>query len=360
MPHLLEAMAHRIAALLLLTVALLVVAVGWSAIHLADTDASDDGVANPWNASTLTVAVDAPPHDPRNYTRFVANTTAYWEQHDASYGDYQVNYAVSPDAANPDIIARFRSDVACNGTGAGCSFTLHGTGTAQEPEFVRVTTRYTADWTRRILRHEFGHLLGIDHGESPMPIMGEDLEHAMPRSLPWGRDRVTVYANLTAPRSRLHVEDPTSRVERLRRIDPRERRVYRDELRDSLEALGRVTETRFVVVDDRSRADVVVGLRFGFVGTSDGDAVPLEPGGDGWSLASRGRTDRFLNETGAKRVSTYHVEVGVRAPPEAFAWHVGHWLSRAIDGERVDRPAALAPDVDPSTRRAWPDGSHGT
>lgn len=53
------------------------------------------------------------------------------------------------------------------------------------------------------MKHEFGHVLGIEHGEEPMPLMNESgaatylsKPNATNRSLAWENSTLSVYVDL--------------------------------------------------------------------------------------------------------------------------------------------------------------------
>ena len=49
-------------------------------------------------------------------TGSVADALEYWERHDAAYGRYQVDYALQPTAAHPDVVVKYVTDVAACGS----------------------------------------------------------------------------------------------------------------------------------------------------------------------------------------------------------------------------------------------------
>jgi hypothetical protein len=160
---------------------------------------------DPWlGPGSVTVGVDAV--DGRNYTPLVRDALSYWE--DASEADawYSVDFQIDNDAVHPDIQVTFVNNVQrCENEGEGY---VLGCADLLEPQYapvgqarVEIALGYTNASMRDTLRHEFGHLHGIDHGEEPMPLMAAfnaDAERlpatdAVDRALGWETAALQLY-----------------------------------------------------------------------------------------------------------------------------------------------------------------------
>jgi hypothetical protein len=163
----------------------------------AETPTGEDGgpgfettPSNPWGTETLTVGVEHSAGPWRNVTGLVAETLDYWERNVAEYGAYGVGFELRPNASNPDIVVNYAEDISVCGTtsmdgGVGFAPVISDASPPDPPESICVRQGFTDASTRHILKHEFGHLLGISHGEPPTDLMDVDYEYlSIPRPTP--------------------------------------------------------------------------------------------------------------------------------------------------------------------------------
>lgn len=134
---------------------------------------------NPFEQSNVTVAITGSP-DYMNATREVRSALDYWESGEGNkYSDYDVNFILEPNASDARVTVEFKESIYCDYTitadNAGCASVLNNDTTADQTENVEIMSGYSNNSTQQILRHEFGHLYGLEHGEEPMPLMSEEM-----------------------------------------------------------------------------------------------------------------------------------------------------------------------------------------
>src|SRR5699024_7735653 len=127
---------------------------------------------NPYPSGNLTVAIDGGAD--RAFAPLVHEAAAYWETHDERYLDYRVNVTVAPNASDPDIRASFVPALSRCGQvehAAGCSPEVTNPTQTAGTIDIRVLDNLSNDSTVRVLEHEFGHALGLGHGDAPQDVM---------------------------------------------------------------------------------------------------------------------------------------------------------------------------------------------
>ena len=126
---------------------------------------------------TVTVGITYITGGDRNITPLVQEAIDYWMKHDDQYGDYTTDWVVKPDADNPDVVILFVDTIVKCGFGPnqdyyiGCTNLLSTDRSANTPVQVEIAAGYNDESTINTIKHEFGHLYGLEHGEEPMPLM---------------------------------------------------------------------------------------------------------------------------------------------------------------------------------------------
>lgn len=298
---------------------------------------------NPWRSETVTVAVRNGVNQSRDVTPLVDETLAYWNEHADEYGDYSVEFVSTPNARGADVTVELVPRISeCGDHDAestvGCAALLESGTVADRPERVAVVAGYTNDSTREILRHEFGHLLGIEHGEEPMPTMKALSKHtylsqpdATSRTLPWRSSDLSVYVDG-------------------RNWTTLERRHAREQVEHALQyyedgAEGHVpANVTFELTENESAANVVISWPDSLPCTSRGDHSGSC--GNIWGYSTD--ADEAL-----EYYSTLSIRLG-RVDHEAIGWHVGYWLASGF-GLTDDElpPPWVDPDYETSHGEWW-------
>jgi hypothetical protein len=246
----------------------------------------------------------------RNVTGLVAETLDYWERNDAQYAAYEVGFELRPDASNPDIVVNYVSDISACGTtsrdgGVGFAPVISESTPPDPPESICVRQGFTEASTRHILKHEFGHLLGISHGQPPNDLMAVDYEYT---SLPRPTSRVLSADAVNSPVT-VYVDRSTIYARRDYVAQQQLNYTFRYYERNAnLVSNGPVDVT---LVENRTDADIV----FSF---------PQSPS------CTRERVGSCA-EIETQRDGSHQYRVKITTTHEdTYGWHAGYWLGIAL------------------------------
>lgn len=291
---------------------------------------------DPWPGSPTVVAIDATATDGRPVEGLVADALAYWARNDDRYADYTTTFVLRPNATDPDVVVEFVPNLtACgadhNETTVGCAPVLSTQALADRPTTVRVETGYTNASTTLILKHEFGHVLGLDHSDEPTLLMVAWTDRlqtfpqpdATDRALPWNDATLSVYVDrATLPGSDAQIDRQIGAA----------MAYYNGGADGYVPAELSLTRT-----DDRAAADIVVTGRDLDRQSNEtllGESVDTDPA-----------IEYYTHQT---------ILIDTDLDPATLGWHVGFYLGDSLVAP--DRIADLPPPFDdPRTddRREW-------
>ncbi|WP_254543656.1 hypothetical protein [Halomarina pelagica] len=297
---------------------------------------------NPWRSAVVVVGINNSVNDSRSFEPHVRRALDYWAGEGTEHGDYEVTFVLEPAAADPDVEVRFvasiphcgvEDDGGGDGTTLGCAPVLNEGTRATPPEVVRIAGGYNDTSTVRVLRHEFGHLLGIEHGEPPFPVMNESFDasrlpepNASDRRRPWKPDALRLYVDAAN-----HSADRDALAEQARGALS----YYEQGAEGTLE-----TNVTFGLVENRSAANVVVTF-----------PESLDCENEAGSCAQTYGVDTD-NDGAIEYYTRLRIQiVGIDA--EAVGWHVGANLATifGLDGEET--PPAFVDAGYEDRRREW-------
>jgi len=304
------------------------------------TTDGEQAVENPWGKQTVTVAVRNEVNQSRTLDPLVDQTLAYWNDEGSEYANYNVTFVRATDGRDPDIVVELVGQITeCEDedtdSTVGCAPLLDQQDVPEDPARVEVVAGYSNESTETILRHEFGHVLGIEHGEEPMPTM-KAISSFRYLSQPDLADRAVPWQNSTLA---VHVDVST--------LPGHDREDAREQVRHALEyyesgADGAVpSNVSFQRTSNRSAADVRISFPDDAFDCGD---ERLREGSCGYS---------WVYDTDTDDAPEYFADYEIRVrglDTDAIGWHVGYWLSDAMGLGEDGRPAPFV-DADYDDRR---------
>jgi hypothetical protein len=164
---------------------------------------------HPFAGETVTVTVDGTDRE----RALVDGALDYWAANGDEYAGFSVDFRVLDGAATPAdgaaVDVRFRETVDCGDSdySAGCAPRLNASTGVDRPAPVQIQRGLADDATRLVVRHEAGHLLGLDHDDRPQAVMAHETNlatlprpNASERPVPWNDTTLTVAIdNTTVP-----------------------------------------------------------------------------------------------------------------------------------------------------------------
>lgn len=285
---------------------------------------------NPWGTATLTVAVAG--DDPEQVAA-VREAAAWWSNSSERYAGYPMTFVVDADAEDPDVVVTFVANVSdCGHAGddvVGCAPLVTSDVAPDRPANVTIETGLSHNSTVRVVKHEFGHLLGLTHDDAPRDIMAASATlttaartNATERAFPWADANFTVYVDATGSGDPATVRDQVGHA----------LAYYADG------APGMPDNLTFTRVENRSEAEIVVEV---------GDAC----GSSGSCLATSGVDpdgDGAIEEYRRLTITIQDLDV------DAVGWHVGNWLAYGFGAENVsERPPPFRNATYEERRSDW-------
>ena len=286
------------------------------------TATTDDTLSadNPWNQEIVPVRINDSADDGRNTTALTVQTIDYWNANIERYTDFEYRFVLAEDPDDARFEVQFKESVdSCDDHDtdvAGCATRLSEGRTARDLEVAEVQSSGSNTGVLGTTRHEFGHLVGLNHSDEPLDLMAQgyegDIRDATDRPFPWYGDT-------------LHVAVEPDAIDG----DPD---VIREQVRHAVEyydagAAGTVPADVDVVVSDEPDFAEVVVTNDSERGCSAGD------GSQG--LFSLRNLDTDEQAELYTRTTVCIGPVG----EDAVGWHTGYWLGSAFGleaGERAD------------------------
>jgi hypothetical protein len=141
---------------------------------------------HPYENDVLTVAVAASLDTHPKLGPAIEVATTYWETHAPRFADFPVSYSFEPNAPEPDVVVRPVETIDHCGEHsgrsiAGCAPRVTMETVRPDPATVRIEAGLEEPFLTRILKHEFGHTLGLDHQDEPQHVMSSEPETWVPQ-----------------------------------------------------------------------------------------------------------------------------------------------------------------------------------
>jgi len=270
---------------------------------------------DPWvTKDTVVVGITDQTESNRDFEPLVRDALEYWSN--STHGDYEVNWQVRPDAPQPDVMVSFEESITDCGfsistdSSLGCAPLLERTESTYDVLDVRIATGYTDNSTTSTIKHEFGHVLGLDHGEEPMPLMAaeydatrQSMTNATDRAISWERNVISVGV---APGV----------------------------------SSGTESQAEAVVEHLNSQDSQPENLTLNYVGTSNSSDIVIREDQSGECELEQGscRTIFGINLDADERLEYYTGgEIYLTSlEGETAGWHIGYWLDRIVSPTMTD------------------------
>lgn len=304
----------------------------WPTVTFSSTPTPDPYPSNHWDEEELVIAVSTNVTTDRDYVSMVREASEYWANHSERYAEYPMSFVVDPNASNPDVIVHITKNKTRCGTEhgefvMGCASKISQANSPDRPEIVEIKVGYSTNTTVDTIKHEFGHLLGIGHGEEPLPVMNASATsryysrlNITERGYPWRERNLTVAIDEESLRDQPMEFDKT--VSQIRHA-VQYFRAGKSGIKPDNVSLQLTNNT--------SAADILITFNDGL--EQDGSI------GQGYGYSND--TDESLEYR-----STYVIKI-TGLDEKAVGWHVGLWLSYALG---VDNQAGLP---DPFTNASY-------
>lgn len=177
----------------------------WPTVTFSPTPTPDPYPLNYWNEEELVVSVSSNVTTDREYVSMVREASEYWDNNSDEYAGYPVDFVVDRNVSNPDVIVHITTNITRCGTEhgeyvMGCASMISQEVPPDRPEPVEIKAGYSTNTTVGTIKHEFGHLLGIGHGEEPLPMMNASATsyryysrpNTTERGYPWWERNLTI------------------------------------------------------------------------------------------------------------------------------------------------------------------------
>ncbi len=300
-------------------------------------------VPNPWAKETLTVGIETDVNESRDFAPLVQEALDYWNEHNADYATYPAQFELDADASSPDILVRIQEEMRSCGRSysndhVGCADTLTQDDDVTPPARIDIEAGWDDPSTVTILKHEFGHLQGIAHGEAPMPLMNDTLPDIQRFPQPDLSAREWPWEDEETPRLTYYVASDEG--EQLTETERQQVAHAIDYFREGADR-SLAEDVTFVEAERAEYADVVI-----YVSHQEGICGAEFEGG---SCISTDRLD--TDRDGAPEFYDGASVMTAAADEDAVGWHVAYHLATLVGLTGEDRPDVLSPDASFAERR---------
>ena len=291
---------------------------------------------NPYESDPVVIGIENPTN--HSYLPLVEQAVAYWEGDASRYGEYTADYEIRHNVSEPDLRIKFTDEIYRCGNEIGDDIL----GCAPYPDSIKpyataevqIETSdkfvfYTNASVLETLKHEFGHLYGIEHGEEPMPLMEPKTAanltsqpNATEQAIPWPDNTIYIYVDKESFASSIS-DDIDKQVS--------------STIAWFNEGKG-ATPSNLTVerVERESEANIVIRS-----GNTPNDVRSTTNGIYGQDIDSDGALEYYTNMT---------VIIDPNVDSRDFGWHVGYWLDSVVNPGEASEPFE---DPKGGDRRDW-------
>jgi len=301
---------------------------------------ADPPTQNPWESDNITVRITHNPRD-RDYEPLIKESLRYWNQHLSALG-WEGEFSYNESVETPDVAVHILNEIEECGTERsskgeplmGCAPLYNQTGQARyNTDPVEIVGGLNNSSTVDVATHEFGHTLGLTHGDvDQWPIMNEttsvattERPNATDRSNPFEADRIAVYYNGSQ-----------------HRINDRERRELSEVWSYFNNGGSEIVPSNVSFEETNNKSKASVEVRF--VDDLDGGGISTAQW-YGYDPDADGAFETYDTAT---------IYIGSTVDQHDVAWHTGRWITYLFSSQEE---GALPDDLTTRsayTRRQWP------
>ena len=264
---------------------------------------------NPWSKDPIVVNISYETSVERSYAEQVRSAVGYWETRDDKYGNYTANWTVEPNASEADLTITVQDAIfSCgytiplNTTFIGCADTLNSRTYVRNTDITIVDGLVPSE-TTELLKHEFGHIYGRQHGQEPMPLMRAIEEEPAERLPPHDTGNVTYYIDHGSYDS--SEEDIGTQVEHALKYFESHNQHAPDNL-------------TFIKSNSKDDAEVVIERNTSVFSDSGGSTLVHYD---------------YLYELDGGEYRNLNMSIQTHlSDSETLGWHVGYWLGTVFSG----------------------------
>ena len=272
-----------------------------------------DGTNNPWSRDVIIVKVTNTTDSPRNFNEMARQAINHWNKN-MSELDFSGQFKLQTSDKQSNIEIKIVESVdSCgqenNPDAVGCAPHYSESGSATDTTTtVKIESGYKRDATKKIIKHEIGHTLGLKHNDADewevMEAEATTPEVTQPpateKENPWEKDTIKVY----------YSDNGTGELDSQITVDQLDSAIsYYNTEADILP-----DDVELKTTTNKKEAEIIIGFSNSIDGASVGDWSGYDPDKDG----------NLESYTNAK------VIINTKTNREKYGWHAGFWIGQTF------------------------------
>lgn len=154
--------------------------------HIRRGVASFTDRGHPYQNEVLTVGIAGERAPDATLAEAIEAATTYWEQHAPRFAGFPVSYSLDFEAPSPAVEIKSATEIDHCGDQhsasiAGCAPRVTAETVRPSTATIRIESGLEEPFLTRVLKHEFGHTLGLDHQDEPQHVMSSNPETWVPQ-----------------------------------------------------------------------------------------------------------------------------------------------------------------------------------